>query len=180
MNATLNTRQLQVVGLLVGIVVLGAGYLVVSRHKSTTPATASSTPANTTARSSTPTQTTFAPSKAQTHTVAPVKLVTHGLPVPVALALRKHGIVVVSISTPRGETDALSAGEAKAAALDMRAGYVKINVYRQRPGTAILRKLGVLDTPATLVVRRPGVVYSNFKGFVDRDVVDQAIADARS
>jgi hypothetical protein len=30
------------------------------------------------------------------------------------------------------------------------------------------------------VVKRPGAVYSDFKGFVDRVVVEQAVADARS
>jgi hypothetical protein len=174
MNATLSTRQLRLVALLVGVVVAAGGYLVVSRHKST-PSATSSTPAATT-----PTQTTPAPSTAHTTPVAPVKIVTHGLPVPVALALRKHSVVVVSLSTPRGEDDQFAVAEARAAATAMQAGYVDINVYRQRPGTAILRKLGVLDTPATLVVKRPGAVYSNFKGFVDRTVVEQAVADARS
>ena len=29
------------------------------------------------------------------------------------------------------------------------------------------------------MVKRPGIVASQFKGFVDRDVVAQAVADAR-
>jgi len=58
-------------------------------------------------------------------------------------------------------------------------GYVTIDVFHQRPGTALLHKLGVVDTPEILVVRRPGVITSQFKGFVDRDVVAQAVADAR-
>jgi hypothetical protein len=177
MNATLSMRQLRLVALLVGVVVLAGGYLVVSRHKSNSPSTASSTPATTTPAGTTPRATT--PTHT-TPTVTPVKFATHGLPVKVALALRKHGTVVVSVSTPRGADDEIAAGEAKAAALEMKAGYISLNVYRQRPGTAILRKLGVLTAPATLVVRRPGVVYANFTGFVDRDVVAQAVADARS
>lgn len=180
MHATLSTRQLRLVALLVGVVVLAGGYLVVSRQKSNSPSAASSTPAATTPSSSTPTQTTPAPSTPHTQPTPAVKLDTHGLPVPVALALRKHSVVVVSLSTPRGQDDQFAVAEAKAAAIEMRAGYVDLNVYRQRPGTAILRRLGVLTTPATLVVRRPGAVYSNFKGFVDRDVVEQAVADARS
>ena len=177
MNATLSTRQLRVVGLFVLFVFLAGGYLVVSKHKSTTsnpPTTASSTPVVTT-----PAQTTPSPSKAHSHTVTPVKLATHGLPVPVVLALRKHSIVVVSLATPRGEDEAFANAEAKAGADEMGVGYVKIDVAHQRPGTAILRKLGVIDTPATLVVKQPGTIYSDFKGFVDRDVVAQAIADAR-
>jgi hypothetical protein len=174
----LSTRQVQAVALLVGVVVLAGGFLVVSRHKSNSPSTASSTPVTTLPAASTPTQTTPAPNKAHTLPATPVD--THGLPVPVALALRKHSIVIVSLSTPRGEDSQLAAAEAQSAAGAMGAGYVNLNVYRQRPGTAILRKLGVLDTPATLVVKRPGAVYSDFKGFVDRVVVEQAVADARS
>ena len=58
-------------------------------------------------------------------------------------------------------------------------GYVAVDVFDQRPGTALLRKLGVVDTPEVLVIRRPGTIVSQFKGFVDRDVVEQAVADAR-
>jgi len=175
MNATLSTRQLRLAALLVMGVVAVGGYLVVAKHKSTTqPSTASSTPAVTT-----PAQTTPAPSKAHAHSVRPVKLDTHGLPVAVARALRKHSVVVASLSQPGAGVDQLAAAEAKAGADEMGAGFVVLDVFHQRPGTAILRKLGVLTTPAVLVVKRPGLVYSEFRGFVDRDVVAQAVADAR-
>lgn len=178
MNSTLSTRQLRLVVPLVLVVVVAAGYLVVSKHNSTTPSTASSTPAATTPAVTTPTHTTPTPSKARTHATAPAKLVTHGLPVPIALALEKHKVVVVSLSQPGTTLDQLAAGEAKAGAAEMGAGYLELNVLRQRPGTAILRELGVLTTPAVLVVKRRGGVYAEFKGFVDRDVVAQAVADA--
>jgi len=175
MNSTLSTQQLRLVALLVLVVVVGGGYLVVSKHKSTTtPSTASSTPAVTT-----PTRTTPTPSKAHTRATTPVKLNTQGLPVKIALALRKHPVVVVSLAQPGASLDQLAAGEAKAGADEMGAGFLQLNVFRQHPGTAILRKLGVLTTPAVLVVKRKGGVYAEFKGFVDRDVVAQAVADAR-
>ena len=47
------------------------------------------------------------------------------------------------------------------------------------PGTAMLRKLGVVDTPVTLVIKRPANIVSQFPGLVDRDVVAQAVAEAR-
>jgi hypothetical protein len=174
MNATLNTRQLRLVALLGLVVVVAVGYMVVARHKSTTPSTSSSTPAV-----STPARTTPTPSKTHTHSATPVKLNTHGLPVKVALALKKHAVVVVSLSQPNADVDQLAALEAKVGALGMKAGYLNIDVNHQRPGTAVLRKFGVLTTPDVLVVKRPGVVYSVFKGFVDHDVVAQAVADAR-
>ncbi len=174
MNATLSTRQLRLVALLAVIVVAGGGYFVVSKHKSTTPSTASSTPIATT-----PAETTPAPSKAHSHSVAPAKLASHGLPLDVARALRKHSIVVVSLYSPRADVDQLASAEAQAGAQAAKVGFVHLDVRGQRAGTAILHKLGVVDTPAVLVVKRPGSVYSEFKGFVDRDVVEQAVADAR-
>jgi hypothetical protein len=173
MNATLSTRQLRLVGLLVLVVVAAGGYLV-TKHKSSTPTTASSTPAV-----STPTQTTSTPSKAHKHTSTPVKLDTHGLPVAVAQALAKHSVVVVALAAPGADVDQLAAAEAHAGAMEMGAGFVKLDVYHQRPGTAILRKLGVVNTPAVLVVKGPDLIYSEFNGWADRDVVEQAVADAR-
>lgn len=178
MNATLSTRQIRLVGLFVVVVVAAGGYLV-TRHKSSTPTTAASTPAVTTPARTTPAQTTPSPSKTHAQPVTPAKLNTRGLPVSVARALQKHSVVVVSLTTPRGTDDAVARGEALAGAVEAHAGFVSINVFHQSPGTAILHKLGVVDTPAILVVKRPGFVFSDFKGFVDRDVVVQAVADAR-
>jgi hypothetical protein len=177
MNATLSTRQLRLVGLLVLVVVAGGAYFV-TKQKSSTPTTASSTPVATTPAHSTPSQTTPTPTK-HVHNATQVKLNTYGLPVAVARAFHKHSVVVVSLTSPGSGVDSLAAAEARAGAMAMGAGYVNLNVFHQRPGTAILRKLGVLNTPAVLVVKKPANVYSEFKGFVDRNVVEQAVADAR-
>jgi hypothetical protein len=179
MNATLSTRQLRLVFLLVLVVVSAGGYLVVNRHKSTSPSTASSTPAVTTPAVSTPAQTTPAPSKSQSHAVTPAKLNAHGLPLSVARALRRHSVVVVALYLPSSDVDRITGAEAKAGAAAMGAGFVPVNVLHQRSGTAMLRKLGVVNTPVTLVIKRPARVLSEFKGLVDRDVVAQAVADAR-
>jgi hypothetical protein len=173
MNATLSTRQIRVVALgLLAVVVIG-GFMVVT-HKSTTTATAPSKPAHTTQATTTPT-----PSRTHTHTATPAKLNTHGLPVPVAQALQKHSVVVVALTTPHGADEQATSAEAQAGARQMNAGFVVIDVFHQKTGTAILRKLGVVDTPEVLVIRRSGAITSQFKGFVDRDVVAQAVADAR-
>jgi hypothetical protein len=175
MNATLTRSQLRLVVLLVLVVVLGGGYFAVMHKSTTQPNTAQTTPAVTT-----PAHTTPAPSKAHTQPATPAKLATHGLPVAVARALRKHSVVVVSLSLPGTDLDQMAAAEAKAGAVATHSGFVKLDVRNQRPGIAILHKLGGnVDTPAVLVVKRPGGVYSEFKGFVDRDVVAQAVADAR-
>ena len=174
MNATLSTRQLRLVVLLGLVVVLAGGYFVVTRHNSTSPTTASSTPARTTPAVTTPAKTTPA-----TSNVHPHALDTHGLPVPVARALRKHSVVVVALYLPSSDVDLITAGEAKAGAAEMHAGFVPVNVLHQRSGTDLLRKLGVVNTPVVLVVKRPANVLSEFKGLVDRDVVAQAVVDAR-
>ncbi len=176
MTATLSTRQLRFVALLVLVVVAGGGYLVVGKHKSTTtqPSTRRTTPAVTTPAKTTPT-----PSKSHARGATPTRLATHGLPLAVAQALKKHSVVVVSLFSPHSVVDDIAAAEAQAGARDMGAGFVRLDVFRQRPGTAILRKLGVFDTPDVLVVKRPYLIYSDFKGFVDRAVVAQAVADAR-
>jgi hypothetical protein len=180
MNETLSTRQLRLVGLLLLVVVCAGGYwMVVKQHNSSSPSAANtvgSTPSATT-------PTAPAPSKSHTHTAAPPKpatrIATHGLPLVVAQALRKHSVVVVSLNSPGADLDQLASAEAQAGATASGAGFVKLDVFRQRQGSPILHKLGVVDTPAVLVVERPYLVYAQFKGFVDRDVVEQAVADAR-
>lgn len=174
MNASLSTSQLRLVVLLVLVVVLGGGYYAVTHKSTTQTSTAHTTPAVTT-----PAHTTPSPSKVHSQPATPAKLDTHGLPVKVALALRKHSVVVVSLSSPGAAVDQMAAAEAKAGAAATHSGFVNLDVRNQRPGIAILHKLGIVDTPAVLVVKRPGAVYSNFKGFVDRDVVVQAVTDAR-
>ena len=174
MNETLTTRQLRLFALLLGVVLLAGGYWMVVRKHSSSPTTASSTPVSTT-----PTSTT--PSKTHTHTATPHarKLATHGMPVAVARALQKHSVVVVSLSSPRSDLDKLASAEARAGAAASHAGYVSINVFHQRAGIPLLHKLGIVDTPAVLVVTRRRAVTAELKGFVDRNVVAQAVSDAR-
>jgi len=174
MNETLTTRQLRLFAILFGVVVLAGGYWMVVRKHSSSPTTASSTPVSTT-----PTSTT--PSKTHTHTATPParKLATHGMPVAVARALQKHSVVVVSLSSPRSDLDKLASAEARAGAAASHVGYVSINVFHQRAGIPLLQKLGMVDTPAVLVVTRRHAVTAELKGFVDRNVVAQAVSDAR-
>lgn len=173
MNATLTTRQLRLVVVL-GLVLLCAGAWFALRQSSGTPTTsARSTPSATTATTTTP-----APGKSHSHPSTPA-LVTGGLPVVVAQALRKHAVVVVSLSSPQGSLDKLASAESQAGAATSNAGFVDLNVNHQQNGVAILRKVGLTDTPAVLVIRRPHTIYAFFNGFVDRTVIEQAVADAR-
>jgi len=175
MNETLTTRQLRLVALLLGVVVIAAGYwMVVRKHSTTSPSTASSTPVSTTPTSSTS-------SKTHTHKAAPPAktLATHGMPVAVARALQKHSVVVVSLYSPQAGLDKLATAEARAGAAASGVGFVAVDVFHQRAGIPVLRKLGIVDTPAVLVVTRRRAVTAELKGFVDRNVVAQAVSDAR-
>jgi hypothetical protein len=172
MNTTLSPRQTLIFGVLALIIVAVGGYVVTSNKSSK-----STTPSATKPATSTPAQTTATPGTS--HTATPATLDTHGLPVPVARALQTHAVVVVAVTDPRGTGDQVDRAEAQAGAAAAGAAYVSIDVFHQKPGTAILRKLGVVDAPAVLVVTRPGTIKSEFKGFVDRAVVTQAVADAR-
>jgi hypothetical protein len=101
------------------------------------------------------------------------------MPVAVARALQKHSVVVVSLSSPRSDLDKLASAEARAGAAASDAGFVSINVFHQKAGISLLHKLGIVDTPAVLVVTRRRAVTAELKGFVDRNVVAQAVSDAR-
>jgi hypothetical protein len=116
----------------------------------------------------------------KSHAAAPVKIARHGLPLKVAEALTHHRVVVVSLSIPGVDLDRLAANESEAAAKASNAGFVALDVVKQREGGPVLARLGVIDTPAVLVVKRHGsTVSAKFRGFVDRDTVEQAVADAR-
>ena len=81
----------------------------------------------------------------------------------------------------RGLIAAQVAAEEQKGLVDRRAnaGFVAVDVLNQKSGTAMLRKLGVVNTPVVLVVKRPAKVESEFHGLVDRAVVAQAVTQAR-
>jgi hypothetical protein len=179
MNSTLSTRQTRLVAILAVVVVAAGGFMVVTHHKSQ-PSTASTTPSVTTPThtKTTPSAPTKAHSRAATASVTSVAI-QHGMPIPVARALAKNRVVVVSLFAPHSEVDQIANNEAQAGARAASAGFVAIDAYHQRPGTAVLRKLGVVNTPVVLVVRRPYLITFESHGFADSGVVEQAVADAR-
>jgi hypothetical protein len=97
----------------------------------------------------------------------------------VAEALTHHRVVVVSLAMPGVALDKLATRESAAGAKAAHVGFVTLNVVKQREGGPLLTKLGVTDAPAVLVVRRHGFVFAKLHGFVDRNTVEQAVADAR-
>lgn len=101
-----------------------------------------------------------------------------GLPVAIDKALANHELVVVSLVVPGARVDELAAAEARAGAKLARVGYLALNVLNEDVAHSLLTKLGVLEDPSLLVVKRGGEVVLRLNGFIDRDTVAQAAANA--
>lgn len=101
-----------------------------------------------------------------------------GLPVAIDAALANHELVVVSLVVPGARVDELAAAEARAGAQLAGVGYLALNVLNEGVARSLLKKLGTLEDPSLLLVRRGGEVALKLNGFVDRDTVAQAAANA--
>jgi hypothetical protein len=112
--------------------------------------------------------------------------VINGMPGALALALRAHSVVVVSLFTPGASVDAMATDEARHGAALAGAGFVAFNVAHEKVVSPLVALLTgaptaadrVLDGPAVLVFHRPGSLFVRFNGFADRDTVAQAAANA--
>jgi hypothetical protein len=112
--------------------------------------------------------------------------VIDGMPAALALALRSHRVVVVSLYTPGASVDAMATEEAKHGAALAGAGFVSFNIADDKvisPLSSLLTGAPtaadrVLDGPAVLVFERPSGLFVRFNGFADRDTVAQAAANA--
>ncbi len=118
-----------------------------------------------------------APAKAAPKKVVP-KIPPTGFPVAVDRALANHKVVVVSLVVPGSPIDELAAGEAKAGAKLGGAGYLALNVLNERVAQALLAKLDGPKEPSVLVFKHTGEVALALEGFVDRETVAQAAANA--
>jgi hypothetical protein len=118
-----------------------------------------------------------APAKPAPKKVVP-KIPPTGFPLAVDRALARHKVVVVSLVVPGSHVDELAAGEAKAGAKLGGAGYLALNVLNERVAHAVLTKLDGLKEPSLLVLTRSGAVVLALEGFVDRETVAQAAANA--
>lgn len=101
-----------------------------------------------------------------------------GFPVAVDKALREHAVVVVSLVVPGARVDELAAAEAEAGAKLGGAGFLALNVLNEGVARALLSKLDVVEDPSVLVLKRSGEVALELTGFVDRETVAQAAANA--
>jgi hypothetical protein len=108
------------------------------------------------------------------------------MPSALALALRSHRVVVVSLYTPDSSVDSMATDEARHGALAGHVGFVAFNVADEKvvsPLSSLLTGAPtpadrVLDGPAVLVFVRPNSLFVRFNGFIDRDTVAQAAENA--
>lgn len=115
-----------------------------------------------------------------------VPTVINGMPSSLALALRSHAVVVVSLYTPESSVDRMSTDEARHGAQVAHAGFVAFNVADEKvvsPLSSVLTGAPtpadrVLDGPAVLVFVRPKSLFVRLNGFADHDTVAQAAANA--
>ena len=160
---------------LIGIVVLIAAFaaLMVVRAGviggSSTDSTSTATPAP--SSSLTPAKPVLTPAK-------PTVVLLPGLPAQIASKLRYSKVVVVSLYTGTAAGDRAAVAEARSGAREVGAGFTAVNVLDEKQARAVAAFGGPVDSPAVLVVRRPGKIVTQFTGAVDGKIVAQAAHNA--
>jgi hypothetical protein len=98
---------------------------------------------------------------------------------PLERALAKHRAVVVLFYTPAASYDALQTREARAGAQAGGAGFLALDVSRDKKTAALATSYDVRDAPAILVFARGPRVAVRLDGYADRDTIEQAALIAR-
>jgi len=165
-----------------GKVVVKTGHRAGVQHMHRTVVTpASAAKAKARAKAAASTKTKVVHTKKRTTVVRRGNLVYSDLPAPLQWQLAQHHIVVVSIYNPESDVDSISVAEAHAGATEAGAGFLLVSVLNDAvagPLTALLPGGGLLPDPGILIYRSPGNIAMRIDGFVDRDAVAQAAANA--
>jgi hypothetical protein len=98
---------------------------------------------------------------------------------PLERALAKHKAVVVLFYTPAASYDALQTREARAGAQVGGAGFLALNVSKDKKTAALATRYDVRDAPAILVFARGPRVAVRLDGYADRETIEQAALIAR-
>jgi hypothetical protein len=101
-----------------------------------------------------------------------------GLPAPIARALGRHAVVVVSLYNPYSQVDGISFAEARAGAQLAGVGFVPLNVLSGPQVEKLTETLGVLPDPGVLIYTRPAALIGRISGFADKETVAQAAQNA--
>jgi hypothetical protein len=106
---------------------------------------------------------------------AEVAALAAGLPVPIARALGRSRVVVVELSNPTSELDAIAFAEARAGAALAGVVFVPLNVLSQADVGALTEQFGqALPDPGLFIYMRPAKLALRIDGFVDKETVAQA------
>jgi hypothetical protein len=95
-------------------------------------------------------------------------------------ALQENDVVVVLFYAPDSAYDTIQAREARAGAAAGGAGFLAVDVSRDRQVSSLAAAFSVRDAPAILVVKRGVRVAVRIDGYADRETVAQAAANARA
>jgi len=109
----------------------------------------------------------------------PVVVLDPGLPAAVRSALEKRAVAVVAIYSSKNATDRSVLAEARAGAHEAHASFVASNIVRESIAARIESWSGTPDSPAALVVRRPGKIVFKVTGITDRATIAQAATTSR-
>jgi hypothetical protein len=161
-------RLFAIVGI-IAATALGAFFLLAARPS----ASEGSAPTTAPGRAET---TPSARTRARSRTT-PVRTST-GYPVKIDRALRRNRVVVVAVYMPGSSVDRVVLAEARAGAARGHAAYVPIRATSERVASQLVSKTGVVQQPAVLVLRPPGVVTATL-GVTDRETVAHAVSLAR-
>jgi len=108
---------------------------------------------------------------------APAKA-TGGTPTTIASVLRHHRVAVVLLYDPHAKVDSLSVGEAQLGAGRAHAGFLRVDVSKQKQIEAFAKTYGILPVPTVLFFARPGKLVQKLVGFADQETVAQAALNA--
>ncbi len=182
-----STPRLRVIGLGSGLAVLAlaAGFFLLSRGQasssaSVTPHTVVPLSQRTNGKAGKPAVKKPAARKPAVRKPAARKpaVAENGLPFALAAALSQHRVVVVSLHVPSVELDDMAMLEARAGAASAGVGFVALDVSKEREARPLTKLLGVLESPAVLIYRRPSDLVLQFSGFSDQQTVFQAARNA--
>jgi hypothetical protein len=95
-------------------------------------------------------------------------------------ALQENDVVVVLFYAPGSAYDTIQAREARAGAAAGGAGFLAVDVSRDRQVSSLAAAFAVRDAPAILVVKRNFRVAVRINGYADRETVAQAAANAQA
>jgi hypothetical protein len=106
------------------------------------------------------------------------RLAIQQAPLVINSQLQRYGKVVVLFYEPGATYDAIQTREARAGALLAHAGFVSVNVSKNREVGQLASQYNVLESPTVLIFTRGHSLKGRLEGFYDRTAIVQAVKNA--